>query len=86
LQATLTIAFAHAPDRGRILFDFLSKQDDSLLYMVSIQQDLCTTGDFQRGLAVAQQFLQGNLIFPSQFELVRLATAHISSLRSGRDR
>jgi len=50
----LTIPFADAPDRGRILFDFLAQSHNALLFIASAQQDLCATGNFQWRVAVPQ--------------------------------
>jgi len=84
-QAALTIPFADTPNRGRILLDLLAQEDDSLPFIVSVQQDLCTTGDLQRCLAVPQQFAQEDFISRFQDKLVRFATAHGSSPPGGSD-
>jgi hypothetical protein len=61
------------------LLNFLTQQDDTLLFIVSVQQDLCAAGNLQRRVPVPQQFAQEDLIAWFQDEVVRLATAHGSS-------
>jgi hypothetical protein len=61
------------------LLDFLTQEDNPLLFIVSVQQDLCAAGDFQRRVPITQQFAQDDFIFRFQDELVRFATAHSSS-------
>jgi len=61
------------------LLNFPTQEDDALLFIVSVQQDLCAAGDLQRRVPVPQQFAQEDFIAWFQDELVRFATAHGSS-------
>jgi hypothetical protein len=67
------------------LVDFVGQKDHPLLFIVSIQQDLRSTGNFQRRMTVSQQFAQESFVVRFQYKLVRLATAHGAPPTSGSD-
>jgi len=58
------------------LVNFVGQEHHTLLLIVSTQQDLRSASDFQRCIAVPQQFAQEGFVFWFQYKLVRPATAH----------
>jgi hypothetical protein len=65
-QPLVTIAFTNAPDGGAILVDFVAYHHHALSSFRATQKNLRTSSNSQRRLSIAQQLLEGFLIFGVQ--------------------